>query len=220
MRYSIAIDGPAGAGKSTVAKLAAKRLGIPYLDTGAMYRAVAVVCKQNGIDVKDWEGVRAFLPSMRIEVKYLSSGEQRMLTDGQDVTGLLRTEDISQGASLVSQIPEVRDYLVKLQREVAHRQAVIMDGRDICTNVLADTPHKFFITASAEERANRRVKQLIEAGQPADYDIILKDIIRRDKQDSERAYMPLVCKEDTIKIDTTNLTIEQAVQKLLAEVKE
>ena len=220
MRYSIAIDGPAGAGKSTVAKLAAKRLGIPYLDTGAMYRAVAVACKQNGIDVKDWEGVRAFLPSMRIEVKYLSSGEQRMLTDGQDVTGLLRTEDISQGASLVSQIPEVRDYLVELQREVAHRQAVIMDGRDICTNVLADTPHKFFITASAEERANRRVKQLIEAGQPADYDIILKDIIRRDKQDSERAYMPLVCKEDTIKIDTTNLTIEQAVQKLLAEVKE
>ena len=220
MRYSIAIDGPAGAGKSTVAKLAAKRLGIPYLDTGAMYRAVAVACKQNGIDVKDWEGVRAFLHCMRIEVKYLSSGEQRMLTDGQDVTGLLRTEDISQGASLVSQIPEVRDYLVELQREVAHRQAVIMDGRDICTNVLADTPHKFFITASAEERANRRVKQLIEAGQPADYDIILKDIIRRDKQDSERAYMPLVCKEDTIKIDTTNLTIEQAVQKLLAEVKE
>lgn len=220
MKYSVAIDGPAGAGKSTIAKLVAKKLGIPYLDTGAMYRAVAVSCKKNGIDVTDWDAVRAFLPSARIEVKYLPNGEQRMLAEHEDVTGLLRTEDISQGASLVSQIPEVRDYLVALQREVAHRQAVIMDGRDICTNVLSDTPHKFFVTASAEERANRRVKQLIEAGQPADYDTILADIIRRDKQDSERAYMPLVCKEDTVKIDTTNMTIEQAVEALLAEVKE
>lgn len=220
MKYSIAIDGPAGAGKSTVAKLAAKRLRIPYLDTGAMYRATAVACKRHGIDVTDWEAVRAFLPQLKLEVRYLDSGEQRMLADGEDITHLLRTEDISQGASLVSMIPEVRDALVELQRDVAHRQAVIMDGRDICTNVLSDTPHKFFITASAEERANRRVKQLVEQGQPADYETILADIIRRDKQDSERAYMPLVCKEDTVKIDTTNLTIDEAVEALLQGVCE
>ena len=220
MKYSIAIDGPAGAGKSTVAKIVAKRLGIPYLDTGAMYRATAVACKQHGVDVKDWDAVRAFLPSIDIQVKYLPTGEQRMFSEGEDITHLLRTEDISQGASLVSMIPEVRDYLVVLQRKVAHEQAVIMDGRDICTNVLSDTPHKFFITASAEERARRRVKQLEEQGQEADYETILKDIIRRDKQDSERAYMPLVCKEDTIKIDTTDLTIEEAVEALLREVHE
>lgn len=220
MKYSIAIDGPAGAGKSTVAKIAAKRLGIPYLDTGAMYRATAVACRAHGIDVKDWDAVRAFLPSLNIEVRYTETGAQRMIVDGEDVTHLLRTEEISQGASLVSMIPEVRDQLVVLQREVAHRQAVIMDGRDICTNVLPDTPHKFFITASAEKRANRRVKQLIEMGQLADYETILSDIQRRDKQDSERAYMPLVCKEDTTLIDTTNLTIEQAVETLLSGVKE
>ena len=220
MKYSIAIDGPAGAGKSTVAKIAAKRLGIPYLDTGAMYRAAAVACKQNAVDVKDWDAVRAFLPLMNIEVSYLPTGEQRMISDGEDITHMLRTEEISQGASLVSMIPEVRDYLVELQRKVAHAQAVIMDGRDICTNVLSDTPHKFFITASAEERARRRVKQLVEQGQPADYETILSDIIRRDKQDSEREYMPLVCKEDTVKIDTTELTIDEVVDILLREVRE
>ena len=220
MKYSIAIDGPAGAGKSTVAKIAAKRLGIPYLDTGAMYRALAVACLRHGVDVTDWDAVRAYLPKMQIEVRYTESGEQHMLSDGEDVTSQLRTEEISQGASLVSMVPEVRDRLTELQREVAHSRAVIMDGRDICTNVLADTPHKFFITASAEERANRRMKQLLEQGQAADYETILADIRRRDKQDSERAYMPLVCKEDTIMIDTTALTIEQAVEALLSEVKE
>ena len=220
MKYSIAIDGPAGAGKSTVAKIVAKRLGIPYLDTGAMYRATAVACKEHGVDVKDWGAVRAFLPKMDIEVHYTETGEQRMLIDKKDVTHLLRTEDISQGASLVSMIPEVRDRLVELQRAIGHRQAVIMDGRDICTNVLSDTPHKFFVTASAEERATRRVKQLAEQGQPAEYDKILQDIKQRDKQDSERAYMPLICKEDTTLIDTTDLTIEEAVEEILSGVNE
>lgn len=220
MKYSIAIDGPAGAGKSTIAKLAAKRLGIPYLDTGAMYRAAAVACKKHGVDVTDREAVRAYLPAMQIEVEYNDYGEQHMRIDGEDVTNQLRTEEISQGASLVSMIPEVRDRLVELQREAAHRQAVIMDGRDICTNVLSDTPHKFFITASAEERATRRCIQLVAQGQPADYETILKDIVKRDKQDSEREYMPLVCREDTVLIDTTNMTIEQAVACLLSKVHE
>lgn len=220
MKYSIAIDGPAGAGKSTVAKIAAKRLGIPYLDTGAMYRAVAVGCKKHAVNVSDWDAVRSILPDLLIEVQYSENGEQRMILDGTDITGSLRTEDISQAASLVSQIPEVRDMLVELQRSVAHRQPVIMDGRDICTNVLFDTPHKFFITASAEERARRRVKQLAESGQTADYDVILSDIIRRDRQDSERAYMPLVCKEDTYLIDTTSMTVDEVVDLLLSEVRE
>lgn len=219
MNYSIAIDGPAGAGKSTVAKIVAKKLGIPYLDTGAMYRAVAVACRDHQIDVRNWDAVRGFLDSMKIEVRYTEKGEQRMISDGEDITHLLRTEDISQGASLVSQIPEVRDKLVELQREIGHRQAVIMDGRDICTNVLSDTPNKFFITASAEERARRRVKQLIEQGQDAEYEKILKDIKQRDKQDSEREYMPLICKEDTKLIDTTDLSIEEAVNAVLSEVR-
>ncbi len=219
MNYSIAIDGPAGAGKSTVAKIVAKKLGIPYLDTGAMYRAVAVACRDHQIDVRNWDAVRSFLDTMKIEVRYTENGEQRMLSEGEDITHLLRTEDISQGASLVSQIPEVRDKLVELQREIGHRQAVIMDGRDICTNVLSDTPNKFFITASAEERARRRVKQLIEQGQTAEYEQILRDIKQRDKQDTEREYMPLVCKEDTKLIDTTDLSIEDAVYAVISEVR-
>ncbi|MBR3130561.1 MAG: (d)CMP kinase [Clostridia bacterium] len=217
MKQSIGIDGPAGAGKSTVAKRIAKALDIPYLDTGAMYRAVAVAAKKYGIGFTDEPKLAEFVQTLDIAVRYLGS-EQRMLVDGEDVTGQLRTEEISQGASLVSRVPAVRDRMVELQREVAHAQRVVMDGRDICTNVLPDTPYKFFVTASAEERANRRYKQLLEAGQEADYDTILKDIVRRDKQDSERAYMPLYCGADTKLIDTTNMTIEEATEAVLREV--
>ena len=217
MKQSIGIDGPAGAGKSTVAKRIAQALGIPYLDTGAMYRATAVAAKKHGIGFTDEERLSEFVRTLDVRVQYLGS-EQHMLVDGEDVTGQLRTEEISQGASLVSRVPAVRDRMVELQREVAHAQRVVMDGRDICTNVLPDTPYKFFVTASAEERANRRYKQLLEAGQEADYDTILKDIVRRDKQDSERAYKPLYCGADTKRIDTTHLTIEEATQAILSEV--
>ena len=217
MKQSIGIDGPAGAGKSTVAKRIAQALGIPYLDTGAMYRATAVAAKKHGIGFTDEERLSEFVRTLDVRVQYLGS-EQHMLVDGEDVTGQLRTEEISQGASLVSRVPAVRDRMVELQREVAHAQRVVMDGRDICTNVLPDTPYKFFVTASAEERANRRYKQLLEAGQEADYDTILKDIVRRDKQDSERAYKPLYCGADTKMIDTTNMTIEEAVNAILSEV--
>lgn len=217
MKQSIGIDGPAGAGKSTVAKRVAKELGIPYLDTGAMYRAVAVAAKRNGVGFTDEEALSELVRRIDLKVQY-QNNEQHMLLNGEDVTGELRTEEISQGASLVSRVPAVRDRLVELQREVAREQRVIMDGRDICTNVLPETPYKFFITASAEERANRRYRQLIENGQPADYDTILKDIIRRDKQDSERAYKPLYCGADTRKIDTTDMTIEEAVATVLKEV--
>ena len=217
MKQSIGIDGPAGAGKSTIAKRIAKALGIPYLDTGAMYRAVAVAAKKYGVGFTDEETLAKFVQTLDVRVQYEGS-EQHMLVDGEDVTGQLRTEEISQGASLVSRVPAVRDRLVELQREVAHAQRVVMDGRDICTNILFDTPYKFFVTASAEERANRRYKQLLEAGQEADYDTILKDIVRRDKQDSERAYMPLYCGADTKRIDTTDMTIEEATEAVLREV--
>ena len=218
MKQSIGIDGPAGAGKSTVAKRIAKILSIPYLDTGAMYRGVAVAAKRRGIEFTDEESIAEMIGGLDLKVRYTETGEQHILIDGDDVTGELRTEEISQGASLVSRVPAVRDRMTVLQREVAHETRVIMDGRDICTNVLYDTPYKFFVTASAEERANRRYKQLLESGQNADYDTILSDIIRRDKQDSERAYMPLYCGEDTKLIDTTHMTIEEAVEAILSEV--
>lgn len=218
MKQSIGIDGPAGAGKSTVAKRIAKILNIPYLDTGAMYRGVAVAAKRNGVPFTDEEAVAKLVGAIDLRVRYTETGEQHILVDGEDVTGELRTEEISQGASLVSRVPAVRDRMTELQREVAHEQRVVMDGRDICTNVLPDTPYKFFVTASAEERANRRYKQLLENGQEADYDTIYHDILRRDKQDSERAYKPLYCGEDTKRIDTTDMTIEEAVKAILSEV--
>ena len=217
MKQSIGIDGPAGAGKSTIAKRVAAILGIPYLDTGAMYRALAVAAKRRGVDFSDEESIAALAHTADVQVRY-EDGVQHMLVDGEDVTGELRTEEISQGASLVSRVPAVRDRMTELQRAVAHEQRVIMDGRDICTNVLPDTPYKFFVTASAEERANRRYKQLSESGESADYDTILHDIIRRDKQDSERAYKPMYCGEDTKRIDTTDMTIEEAVEAILSEV--
>lgn len=218
MKQSIGIDGPAGAGKSTIAKRIAAILRIPYLDTGAMYRGVAVAAKRHGVGFTDEETIAKLVEAIDLRVRYTETGEQHIIVDGEDVTWELRTEEISQGASLVSRVPAVRDRMTILQREVAHEQRVIMDGRDICTNVLPDTPYKFFVTATAEERANRRYKQLLENGQPADYDTILHDIIRRDKQDSERAYKPLYCGADTKMIDTTNMTIEEAVNAILSEV--
>ena len=218
MKQSIGIDGPAGAGKSTIAKRIAAILRIPYLDTGAMYRGVAVAAKRHGVGFTDEEAIAKLVEAIDLRVRYTETGEQHIIVDGEDVTGELRTEEISQGASLVSRVPAVRDRMTILQREVAHEQRVIMDGRDICTNVLPDTPYKFFVTATAEERANRRYKQLLENGQPADYDTILHDIISRDKQDSERVYKPLYCGADTKMIDTTNMTIEEAVNAILSEV--
>lgn len=217
MQYSIGIDGPAGAGKSTVAKAVAKRLGIPYLDTGAMYRAIAVYFQQHGVAFTDTARITALTGDADISVHY-ENGEQRLFADGVDVTALLRTEEIGRGASLVSAVPAVRDKLASMQRAVAMERPVVMDGRDICTNVLPDTPYKFFVTASAQERAKRRCRQLEQNGEAADYDKILADIVARDKQDSERAYKPLYCGADTTRIDTTALTIEQAVDTILAEV--
>lgn len=216
--FSIAIDGPAGAGKSTVAKLVAQRLCIPHLDTGAMYRAIAVYAEQHGVDFCDKQNVEALTEQVQIEVVYME-GIQHILLDGTDITYRLREEQIGKGASLVSRYPAVRDRLSDLQRRVALRECVVLDGRDIGTNVIPETPNKFFVTASAEERAKRRCRQLEQNGETADFAAILRDIVQRDKQDSERAYKPLRCAEDAKIIDTTALSIEEAVNAVLTEVR-
>lgn len=217
MRASIAIDGPAGAGKSTVAKGVAKRLGIPYLDTGAMYRAIAVYVKRHGAEFTDGEAVERLAAQAQVQVRYLD-GVQHVYLDGEDCTHLLRQEEMGRGASLVSVYPSVRDRMASLQREIGTQQCVVMDGREIGTNVLPHTPNKFFVTASVECRAMRRVRELEARGEHPVYEEILEDIRQRDRRDSERAYMPLRRAEDAKLIDTTFLTVEEAITAVVSEV--
>ncbi len=215
---SIAIDGPAGAGKSTVARELARRLGIHYLETGALYRALALYCDRHATAFSDEPAVTALLGRADIRVEYRGDS-QRVLLDGEDCTGLLRTERIGGGASAVSRYPVVRDKITELSRAVAREYRVVMDGRDICTNVLRETPHKFFLTASSTVRAQRRLLQLEAIGQQGDFDVIRADIEARDKQDSERAYMPLICREDTLLIDTGEMSADEVVTRMLREVQ-
>ncbi|MBQ7278987.1 MAG: (d)CMP kinase [Clostridia bacterium] len=210
----IALDGPAGAGKSTIAKIIAKELNLPYLDTGAMYRAMALCAISAGISLTDAEGVDDLLQRTDIKVVYEADG-QHVLINGQDVTGQLRQEEIGKGASLISKLRCVRDKLAAMQRDIAHETHAVLDGREIGTFVIPETPYKFFITATAQERAMRRVRQLREKGENPDYDTILKDIEARDYQDSHRDYAPLKQAEDALLIDTTHMTIEEAVNTVL-----
>ncbi len=210
----IALDGPAGAGKSTIAKLIAKRLGLPYLDTGAMYRAMALCALSEGVSLTDADGVDELLGRTDIKVIYEADG-QHVLINGEDVTGRLREEEIGKGASLISKLRCVRDKLAGMQRDIAHETHAVLDGREIGTFVIPETPYKFFVTASAEERALRRVRQLEEKGEKAEYELILQDIIARDYQDSHREYAPLKQADDAILIDTTHMTIDEAVEAVL-----
>ncbi len=210
----IALDGPAGAGKSTIAKIIAKRLGLPYLDTGAMYRAMALCAIREGVSMTDAEAVEALLNRTDIRVSYLADG-QHVLVNGEDVTSRLREEEIGKGASLISKLRCVRDKLAGMQRAIAHETHAVLDGREIGTFVIPETSYKFFVTASAEERALRRVKQLEEKGEKPDYELILKDIEARDYQDSHRDYAPLKQAEDAVLIDTTHMTIDEAVEAVL-----
>ena len=210
----IALDGPAGAGKSTIAKIIAKRLGLPYLDTGAMYRAMALCALSEGVSLTDAEKVDELLDRTDIRVVYEPDG-QHVLVNGADVTGRLREEEIGKGASLISKLRCVRDKLAGMQREIAHETHAVLDGREIGTFVIPETPYKFYITATAEERAMRRVRQLEEKGEKPDFDLILKDIEARDYQDSHRDYAPLRQAEDAVFIDTTHMTIEEAVDAVL-----
>ena len=210
----IALDGPAGAGKSTIAKIIAKRLGLPYLDTGAMYRAMALCARGEGVSLTDAEKVDELLNRTDIRVAYLADG-QHVFVNGEDVTGRLREEEIGKGASLISKLRCVRDKLAGMQRDIAHETHAVLDGREIGTFVIPETPYKFYVTATAEERAMRRVRQLEEKGEKPDYELILKDIVARDYQDSHRDYAPLKQAEDAVLIDTTHMTIDEAVEAVL-----
>ncbi len=217
--FAVAIDGPAGAGKSSVAKAAAKELGFVYVDTGAIYRTIALYVLRQGVDPHDAAGVEALLPQIQVGMEYTEQG-QKMLLNGEDVTGLIRTPEVSMATSACSAIPAVRAYLLQLQRDLAEKNNVLMDGRDIGTVVLPHAQLKIFLTASPEERARRRVGQLEEAGQKADYQSILRDIVQRDYQDSHRETAPLRPAEDSVLLDTTGNVFEQSVAQLVALVRE
>ena len=213
--YSIAIDGPAGAGKSTIAKALAKQLGYYYVDTGAIYRTVAYFLDLLGVSPKDVDGVERYIDELTVQIEYDEEGTQHMLMNGMDVTDEIRTQDISQKASLVSAHAVVRDMLLDMQRDVAKKHNVIMDGRDIGTVVLPKANVKIFLTASAQVRAQRRCDQLIAKGQKANFEQVLKEIEQRDYQDTHRPIAPLKMARDSIKLDTSNLDIDG----VLAEMK-
>ena len=212
--YSIAIDGPAGAGKSTIAKRLAKELGYQYVDTGAIYRTVAYFLDLLGVSPKDVDGVERYIDELTIGIEYDADGLQHMIMNGMDVTGDIRTQDISQKASLVSAHAVVRDVLLDMQRDVAKTYNVIMDGRDIGTVVLPKANVKIFLTASPEVRAKRRTDELTAKGQKANYEQILKEIIQRDYQDTHRPIAPLKMAKDSVKVDTSDMDIDQVVDTI------
>ena len=208
--FAVAIDGPAGAGKSSVAKAAAKELGFVYVDTGAIYRTIALHVLRQGVDPHDAPAVEALLPHIQVELAYTPEG-QKMLLNGEDVTGLIRTPEVSMATSACSAIPAVRAYLLQLQRDLAEKNNVLMDGRDIGTVVLPKATVKIFLTATPEVRAKRRTDELIAKGQKADYNKILKDIQQRDYQDTHREIAPLKMARDSVKLDTSELDIDGVI---------
>ena len=221
MNYkSIAIDGPSGAGKSTLAKLLASELGYLYVDTGAIYRTVGLCAFRRGIAPEDRAGVVAMLGTFSLDLKHGEDGLQHMYLDGEDVSEDIRRPEISMYASAVSAMPEVREFLMEMQRGLAGRQNVIMDGRDIGTVVLPDADLKLFLTASAEDRAQRRYAELREKGIATDFETVLADMATRDKNDASRAAAPLRQAEDAVLVDTTGNTLEESFQMLLKTVKE
>ena len=213
-QYLIAIDGPVGAGKSTVAKITAKKLNIIYVDTGAMYRAVGLYVTRKGLDTKKSEDVNSVLGEINLDVK-LSNEGQMIYLNGEDVTKLIRTPEISMAASNVSAIPEVRVKLVDMQRKLAETKSVIMDGRDIGTVVLPNATTKIYLNAELDERADRRYKELIKKGQDVTFEDVKADIVKRDTNDMSRAVSPLKKADDAIELDTTGLTLEEVVDKVI-----
>ena len=213
MTFAVAIDGPAGAGKSTAAKQLSSMLGAIYLDTGAMYRTVALAAINRGIDTQDGDALAKMIEVIDIDVRFGENGQEIFL-DGENVNGLIRTPEVSMGASKVAVFPPVRHKMVEKQREIASRTNVVMDGRDIGTYVLKDAEYKFFLIATVEIRAMRRYKEMISKGMDADIDEIKKDIEYRDKNDSSRKMAPLRQAEDAILIDTSNQSIKEMVDEM------
>ena len=211
---SVAIDGPAGAGKSTIARRLAAELGYRYVDTGAIYRTVAYFMDLWGVSPKDVDGVNRYIDELTVEIEYDEDGLQHMMMNGMDVPKDIRTPDISQKASLISAHACVRDMLLDMQRELAEQNNVVMDGRDIGTVVLPHATVKIFLTASPEVRAKRRCDELSAKGQKVDYNKVLKDIQQRDYQDTHREIAPLKMSRDSIKVDTSDMTIEEVLEKL------
>jgi cytidylate kinase len=217
MPLIIAIDGPSGVGKSTASKGVAKALGIPHIDTGAMYRAIGLAAVRRGIDTHDADALETLAANTRIDL--LPGDPPRVLLDGEDVTSLIRTPEISMAASNVSKVPAVRRVLVRLQQEMGRRNGGVLEGRDIGTKVFPDTPHKFFLTARAEVRAERRYRELMEKGTPTDFATVLAETEQRDRQDSTRADSPLSYDPSYHMIDTSDLRIDEVVQRIVESVR-
>ncbi len=215
----IAIDGPAGAGKSATARKAAERLGFIYVDTGALYRGIGLYVLRAGKDPKNSEEVIPLLSEIDIEMRHIDC-EQHIFLNGEDVSSLIRTEVVSAAASGVSAIPAVRDFLFDMQRDIAEKNSVVMDGRDIGTVVLPDAELKIFLTAKPEVRAERRVKQLFEKGVEASFEEVLADVIQRDYNDTNREFRPLKLAEDGILLDNSELNFEETVEKIVSLAKE
>ena len=217
--FSVAIDGPAGAGKSTIAKAVAARYGFIYVDTGAIYRTVGLAARRAGADPHDAAAVTALLPGLDIRFDYGPDGAQRMFLNGEDVSAAIRTPEISMYASAVSAIPAVRSFLLDMQRDTARRHSVVMDGRDIGTVVLPDADLKIFLTASLQARAKRRLAELAAKGDASTLAGVTADMARRDEQDASRAAAPLRTAEDAVLLDTSDMTLDESIQAVCRQVE-
>lgn len=219
MPYAIAIDGPAGAGKSTIARVLAKELHFIYVDTGALYRALGYHMLQQGIDPADAAAVAPLLPALTVSLAYIQ-GEQRVLLNGEDISDRIRTPEVSMAASAISAIPAVRAFLLQVQRDMAATQSVVMDGRDIGTTILPQADVKIFLTASAQARAERRHTELIQKGVDTTYEAVLEDMNKRDYDDIHRPVSPLRQAADAVLVDTSNDTLEEAIARIRRIVTE
>lgn len=217
--FDVAIDGPSGAGKSSLARRCAAQLGFLYVDTGAIYRTVGLAARRRGVDCKDEQAVAAILPELSIGMGY-ENGEQRMLLNGEDVSREIRLPEISMCASDVSAHAVVRDFLMEMQRKLARENMVIMDGRDIGTVVLPDAKLKIYLTASAEARAERRLKELLEKGNEVSFEEVLADIRKRDEQDMNREVAPLRQAEDAVLVDTTDIDFDRSFELLCSIIRQ
>lgn len=220
MSIAIAIDGPAGAGKSTISKAAAKRLGFIYIDTGALYRTVGLAATRAGVEPKEGKDVENLLSQISVELTFNDKGEQVVLLNKEDVSGLIRTPEASMMASAISAVPSVRAFLLDLQRDIAKTNNVIMDGRDIGTVILPNAEVKIFLTASPEARAERRYKELVDKGMDVKYDDILQDVITRDYNDSHREIAPLKQADDAVLADTTEVDLDGSIELIISIIKE